>query len=140
MRNHRSITEWESEQNQNNFKGPKPVPRKFIRSATITNPESKQDSTEVWGRNNQGRENYKLKEEIILGDEFQTIQASLFRFGMFQTAFQIMVNWPVRFRNNIDDSPTHFLDDLLWFKRGCRINEKDILENLDAVLVEEAKS
>ena len=51
-----------------------------------------------------------------------------------------MLNCPVKFRNNSDDSPTYFLSNLLRFKRGYKINEKDILENLDAVLVGEAQS
>ena len=56
------------------------------------------------------------------------------------TPLQIMLNWLVKFRNNFDDSSTYFLDNLLRFKRGYTINEKDILENLDAVLLGEAQS
>ena len=59
---------------------------------------------------------------------------------MVQTPFQIMSNWPVKFGNNTDDSPTIFLSNLLRFKRGYKINEEDTLENLDAVLIGEAQS
>ena len=68
------------------------------------------------------------------------MRASLFPFGMVQTPFQIMLNWPVKFGNNTYDSPTIFLSNLLRFKRGYKINEKDTLENLDAVLIGEAQS
>ena len=50
-----------------------------------------------------------------------------------------MLNWLVKFRNNIDDSPTYFLNNSLRFKKGYRINKQDILENLDAVLIGEAE-
>ena len=68
------------------------------------------------------------------------MRASLFLFGMIQTPFQIMLNWPVKFRNNIDDIPTCFLNNLLRFKRGYKISEQGVLENLDAVLIGEAQS
>ena len=90
--------------------------------------------------NNQSRENNNLSDEDIQDDEIQAMKASLFPFGMVQTPFQIMLNWPVKFRNNIDDSPTYFLNKLLRFKKGYRINKQDILENLDAVLIGEAQS
>ena len=51
-----------------------------------------------------------------------------------------MLNWTVKFRNNVDDIPTYFFSNLIRFKRAYKINEKDILENLDAVLVGEAQS
>ena len=51
-----------------------------------------------------------------------------------------MLNRPVKFRNNIDDCPTYFLNNLLRFKKGYRINKQDILETLDAVLIGEAQS
>ena len=60
-------------------------------------------------------------------------------FGMTQTPFQVMSNWPLKFMNNKEDSPTHFLDDLKRFKRGYQISSRDILENLDALLTEDAK-
>ena len=62
-----------------------------------------------------------------------------FPFGMTQTPFQVMSNWPLKFRNNKEDTPAHFLDDLKRFKRGCQISSRDILENLDALLIEDAK-
>ena len=62
-----------------------------------------------------------------------------FPFGMTQTPFQVMSNWPLKFRNNKEDSPAHFLDDLKRFKRGYQISGSDILENLDALLTEDAK-
>ena len=40
-----------------------------------------------------------------------------FPFGMTQTPFQVMSNWPLKFRNNKEDSPAHFLDDLKRFKK-----------------------
>ena len=39
-----------------------------------------------------------------------------FPFGMTQTPFQVMSNWPLKFRNNKEDSPAHFLDDLKRFQ------------------------
>ena len=50
-----------------------------------------------------------------------------------------MSNWPLKFRNNKEDSPAHFLDDLKRFKRGYQITGRNILENLDALLTEDAK-
>ena len=55
-----------------------------------------------------------------------------FPFGMTQTPFQVMSNLPLKFRNNKEDRPAHFLDDLKRFKRGYQISGRDILENLDA--------
>ena len=51
-----------------------------------------------------------------------------------------MLNQPIKFKNSIDYSPTCFLNNLFRFKRGYKINEQDILENLDAVLIGEAQS
>ena len=62
-----------------------------------------------------------------------------FPFGMTQTPFQIMSNWPLKFRNNKEDSPAHFLYDLKIFKRRYQISSRHILENLDALLTEDAK-
>ena len=62
---------------------------------------------------NHNRENNDLNKENIQGDESQTVQTLLFPFGMIQTPFQIMLNWPVKFRNNIDDSSTYFLSNSL---------------------------
>ena len=50
-----------------------------------------------------------------------------------------MLNCSVKFGNNTDDSPTIFLNNLSKFKRGHKIIEQDTLENLDAVLIEEAQ-
>ena len=50
-----------------------------------------------------------------------------------------MSNWLLKFRNNKEDSPAHFLDDLKRFKRGYQIGSRDILENLDAFSIEDAK-
>ena len=58
---------------------------------------------------------------------------------MTQTPFQIMNNWPLKFINNKEDSRAHFLDDLKRFKKGYQISGRDILENLDALLTEDAK-
>ena len=68
-----------------------------------------------------------------------TVPSAHFPFGMTQTAFQVS-NWPLQFRNNKEDSPAHFLDDLKRFKRGYRINNRDIFENLNALLIEDAKN
>ena len=57
---------------------------------------------------------------------------------MTQIPFQIMSNWPLKFRNN-KDSPAHFLDDLKRFKKGYQISSRDILGNLDALLTVDAK-
>lgn len=57
---------------------------------------------------------------------------------MIQTPFQIMSGWPVKFRNNKVDNPAQFLNDLERFQRGYRISETDTLENIDAILAEEA--
>ena len=51
-----------------------------------------------------------------------------------------MVNWKVKFGNNIDDSPTYFLSNILRSKRGYKINNQDILVTLDAVLMGGAQS
>ena len=50
-----------------------------------------------------------------------------------------MRNWPLKFRNNKEDSTAHFLEDLKRFKRGYQIGSRDLLENLDAFLIEDAK-
>ena len=47
-----------------------------------------------------------------------------FPFGMTQTPFQIMSNWPLKLRNNKEDSPAHFLDDLKRFKKGYQISDR----------------
>ena len=106
----------------------------------MTIPENKRNDTQVEIYDNQNRENHNLSNENIEDNELQTMRASLFLFGMIQTPFQIMLNWPIKFKNNIDDSPTCFLNNLLRFKRGYKINEQEILENLDAVLIGEAQS
>ena len=130
----------ENEQDQNKFKLPTPVPRKLIRSEILTSPENKRNEAQVELYDNQSRENNNLSDESIQDNELQAMRASLFPFGMVQTPFQIMSNWPVKFGNNTDDSPTIFISNLLRFKRGYKINEKDTLENLDAVLIGEAQS
>ena len=58
---------------------------------------------------------------------------------MSQTPFQIMSNWLIKFRNNKQNSPAHFLENLKRFKRRYQISSRDILENLDALLIENAK-
>ena len=130
----------ENEQDQITFKLPTQAPRKLVRNAIITTTVSKQNETQAERYNNQNRENNNLSNEDIQDDEIQAMRASLLPFGMVQTPFQIMLNWPVKFGNNTDDSPTIFLSNLLRFKRGYKINEKDTLENLDAVLMGEAQS
>ena len=105
-----------------------------------TIPENKRNEAQVELYDNQSRENNNLSDENIQDNELQAMRASLFPFGMVQTPFQIMLNWPVKFGNNTDDSPTIFLNNLLRFKRGYKINEQDTLENLDAVLIGEAQS
>ena len=52
----------------------------------------------------------------------QKVQLLIFPFGMIQTPYQIILNWPVKFRNNIDDSPKNFLSNLLRFKNGYKID------------------
>ena len=130
----------ENEQDRNKFKLLTPVPRKLIRNETLTIPENKQNETQAERHNNQSRESNNLSDEDTQDDEIQAMRASLFPFGMVHTPFQIMLNWPVKFRNNIDDSPTYFLNNVLRFKKGYRINKQDILEKLDAVLIGEAQS
>ena len=130
----------ENEEDQSTFKLPTPAPRKLIRNTIITTTENKQNETQAERYNNQSRENNNLSDEDTLDNEIQAIRASLFPFGMVQTPFQIMLNWSVKFRNNIDDRPTYFLNNLLRFKKGYRINKQDILENLDAVPIGEAQS
>ena len=98
----------ESEEDQSTLKLPTPALRKFIRNTLITTTENKQNETQAERYNNQSRENNNLNDEDIQDDEIQAMRASLFPFGMVQTPFQIMLNWPVKFRNNIDDSPTYF--------------------------------
>ena len=119
------------------FELPTPVPRKLIRNATITILENRQKNTQVEIYDNRNRGNYNLSDENIQGDEAQAIRALLFPFGMIQTSTQIMLNWPDRFRNNRDDSLRCSLSNFLKFKRGYKINKQDILENLDAVLIED---
>ena len=106
----------------------------------MTIPENKQNEAQVELYDNQSRENNNLSDENIQDDELQAMRASLFPFGMVQTPFQIMLNWPVKFGNNTDDSSTNFLNNLLRFKRGYEMNEQNTLENLDAVLIGEAQS
>ena len=62
-----------------------------------------------------------------------------FLFDMIPTPFKIMSNWSLKLRNNKEDSPANFLDVLERFKRGYQISSTDILENLDALLIEDAK-
>ena len=50
-----------------------------------------------------------------------------------------MSNWPIKFRNNKKDSLANLLEYLKRFKRGYQMNDRDILENLDALLIENAK-
>lgn len=61
-----------------------------------------------------------------------------FPFGMIQTPFQITSNCPIKFHNNKVENPAQFLDELFRFKRGYEISENNLLENIDAVLVDEA--
>ena len=130
----------ENEQDRNKFKLPTPVPRKLIRNEILTIPENEWNEAQVELYNDQSRENNNLSDENIQDNELQAMRASLFPFGMVQTPFQIMLNWPIKFGNNTDDSLTIFLSNLLRFKRGYKINEQDTLENLDAVLIGEAQS
>ena len=50
-----------------------------------------------------------------------------------------MSNWPLKFRNNKVDRQAYFFDNLKRFKSGCQISSKDILENLDTLLIEDIK-
>lgn len=45
----------------------------------------------------------------------------------------------MKFHDNKEDSPVHFLDEIKRFKRGYRINDRKILENLDVLLTEDPK-
>ena len=63
-----------------------------------------------------------------------TMTTTHFCFGMTQTPFQIMSNWPLKFRNKKEDSLALFSEGLKIFKRGCKISSRDVLENLDALL------
>ena len=106
----------------------------------MTIPRNKRNEAQVELYDNQSRKNNNLSDENIQDDELQALRASLFPFGIIQTPFQIMSNWPVKSGNNTDDSPTIFLNNLFRFKRGYKMNEQDTLENLDAVLIGEAQS
>ena len=130
----------ENEQDRNRFKLPTPVPRKLIRNEILTIPENERNEVQVELYDDQSRENNNLSDENIQDNELQAMRASLFPFVMVQKPLQIMLNWSVKFGNNTDDSPTIFLSYLLRFKRGYKINEQVILENLDAVLIGEAQS
>ena len=66
----------------------------------------KQSETEVRIHENHSTENYDLNKENIQVDKSQAIQARLFPNGMIRTLFQIMLNWPLKFGNNTDNSPT----------------------------------
>lgn len=68
----------------------------------------------------------------------ENIPATCFPFNMIQIPFQIMRNWPFKFRNNKQDNPAHFLE-LERFKIGYRLNDRDVLENFDALLLDQAK-
>ena len=92
----------ENEQDQNKIKLPTPVPRKLIRTDISTIPENKRNEVKVELYDNQSRENNNLSDENIQDNELQAMRASLFPFGMVQTPFQIMLNWPVKFGNNTD--------------------------------------
>ena len=122
------------------MKLPTPVSRKLIRNEILTIAENKRNEAQVELYDDQCRENNNLSDESIQDNELQAMRASLFPFGMVQTPFQIMLNWPVKFGNNADDSSTIFLSNLSRLKRGYKINEQDSLENLDAVLIGEAQS
>ena len=90
-------------------------------------------------RPNQGNQETKDNSELSDNDDYHPRPTTHFPFGMTQIPFQIMNNWPLKFRNNKEDSPAHFLEDLKRFRRGYQINNRDILENLDALLIEDAK-
>lgn len=99
------------------------------------------------------KENFRLKSENVRGrktdlrwpiseqgvenqnivNSGQAVQNFPFPLGMVQTPFQIMANWPIKFRNNEEDSPAQFLDYLFRFQRRYHIRQCDLLENLDAV-------
>ena len=59
---------------------------------------------------------------------------------MTQTPFQIMSNWTLKFRNNKEDSPAYFLEDLKRFKNGYQMSSRDIIENLDSSLIKNANA
>lgn len=58
---------------------------------------------------------------------------------MIQTSFKILSNCPIKFRKNKEDSLACNLDELKRFKRGYEINDREILENFDSLLIEDAK-
>lgn len=68
----------------------------------------------------------------------QNFPTAALPFGMIQTPFQIMSNWPFKFKNNKSDNPAEFLDNFYRFKRGYKISNQDILENLDALFLDDA--
>ena len=90
-------------------------------------------------RANQGNQETEDNSELSDNDDYHPRPTTHFPFGMTQTPFQIMSNWPLELRNNKEDSPAHFLEDLKRFERRYQINNRDILENLDALLMEYAK-
>ena len=49
-----------------------------------------------------------------------------------------MSGQPIRFKNKEVNSPTDYTSQLIRFQRDYQINDEDILENLDALLQEEA--
>ena len=90
--------------------------------ATICNRSTRRSRVNEYNR--------ETEDDSDLSDNNHTRPTTHFPFSMTQTPFQIMSNWPLKFRNNKENSPAHFLDDLKRFKRGNQTNSRDILENL----------
>ena len=103
------------------------------RRATIRNRASRRSRAYRFDRGSE--DNSELSENV--GNHPRS--TTHLPFGMIQTPFQTMSNWPLKFKNNKEDSPAHFLNDLKRFKKGYQVSSRDILENLDALLIEDAK-
>ena len=104
----------------------------ITRRATIRNRPTRRSRVDRYDRETE--DDSELNENI--GNHPRS--TTHFPFGMTQTPFQVMSNWSLKFRNNKEDIPAHFLDDLKRFKSGYQKSRRDILENLDALLTEDA--
>ena len=91
------------------------------RRATTCNRSSRRS------RANQGNQETEDNSELSDYDDYHPRRTTHFPFGMTQTPFQIMSNWPIKFRNNKEDSTVHFsIMNLLRNKKKKKF-EKNLL-------------
>ena len=83
--------------------------------------------------------NEEIEDDSDLSDKNHTMPTTHFPFGMNQTPFYVMSNWTLKYRNNKEDSPAYVLNDHKRFKKGHEISSRDISENLDALMIDDAK-